>query len=246
LSKPEERAEELIKRLKLDFKKNDGTSDAKIICFDKSCRNSIKIRGYEYYLRRKNCAKGVSIFIDTKIVPEYLEKIGFSSPNLYYDNKKILRPKNFQYTRSDWIHESDFVEIKEDISENNWNVLNNHDSLNDNIRIALIRNLINAIPELDILSFEKLRELEKKIVRNNLSNFPKSNVTDRSYLRWSNLIKTILSPNNNLEFIPKKSFQKKDCENIDLPIKVVKGMEKIKSGKLYILDNEIMDIWDKV
>ena len=115
---------------------------------------------------------------------------------LYYDDPKTKRPKCYTSITPDYLWKSDFIEVKDNISSNTWESLN-RDSLNDQIRLSLLRGRMCKIPELLPMPYEYLTRAEKKITADSLSRFSRSPADARLYIRWEQLLSSIACPNDN-------------------------------------------------
>ena len=146
-------------------------------------------------------------------------------------------PKNYFYLRPDFTFGIDFIEVKDNISGEDWNL--SFHALNDNFRISLLRMKTGSIPNFS-LDFENLAEVEKKNIKKALNNHSKSNPLDRYYVRWEELIKKTPTPKSN--------FQLTSVENNgqQFPIKIITGMTKMSEQRLFILDSEILIEWEKI
>jgi hypothetical protein len=158
---------------------------------------------------------------------------------LLFDNPKERRPKNYKELWPDWIWQDDFIEVKDKIMGSSWEKLG-RDSLNDQLRILLLRLASNAISGLVRYQFADLTLGEQQLVKRDLSKYKKSRPNERCYVRWNEILSAIPSPNDNFDTSSIK------ISNFHLPVRVVTGLEKIESPRLYLLDNEMMDRWVKV
>lgn len=152
-------------------------------------------------------------------------------------SKSRSRPKNYTYIRPDYLWSPGcLVEIKGSIGGDTWEALS-RDVLNDNIRFALIRMRAGNIPDMTA-EYEELNADTKLAVNEELANLAKANPKDRVYLKWSALMSVVSSPNDNLR-ITSMSIQGRD-----LPIKVIAGLEKSRLARVYIVDYEILALWN--
>jgi hypothetical protein len=161
------------------------------------------------------------------------------SDGLYFDNPKERRPKNYKEMWPDWIWQDDFIEVKDKIMGGSWEKLG-RDSLNDQLRILLLRMANDAISGLTRYRFADLTPTEQEAVDRNLEGFKYARPNARCYIRWEEVISVIPSPNDNFQT---SSIQIYDYE---LPTWIVTGIEKMESGNLYLLDNQMMDCWQEV
>ena len=160
------------------------------------------------------------------------------SDGLFFDNPKV-NPKNYKEIRPDWIWQDDFIEVKDKIMGKSWEKLSIH-SLNDQIRILLLRLASGGISGLTRYQFADLTPTERQLVERDLGRFKNSQPNDRCYIRWEEIISAIPSPNDNFQT---SSIQVCD---FNLPVRIVSGIEKMDSRNLYLLDNQMMDRWQEV
>lgn len=160
------------------------------------------------------------------------------SDGLFFDNPKA-NPKNYKEIRPDWIWQNDFIEVKDKIMGESWEKLSIH-SLNDQLRILLLRLAIVGISGLVRYQFADLMPTEQRLVEQDLARFKNSRPNDRCYIRWDEIVSVIPSPNDNFEIC---NIQICDFE---LPVRIVADLEKMRSPRLYLLDNQMMDVWEKV
>ncbi len=161
------------------------------------------------------------------------------SDGLYFDNPKERRPKNFKEMWPDWICKGDFIEVKDKIMGDSWEKLS-RDSLNDQLRILLLRMANDGISGLERYQFADLTPIERQLVDQNLKGFKYARPNARCYIRWEEIISAVPSPNDN--------FQTSSiliCD-LNLPVRIVSGIEKMDSRNLYLLDNQMMDRWQEV
>lgn len=170
--------------------------------------------------------KGTSIIKDGCLLWEKRNKVGERT----YKNYKLIRP--------DFRFGGDFIEIKDNISGNDWDKLS-RDALNDNIRLALLRLNKGDLYNYSI-AFDELMEEEKKMVSDCLKGMKRSKPDQRVYLRWSDLTQLIPSPNQNL------ALSEISHNGVTYPIKAVPGLNDLKAPVIYYLNNEIMDQWDNL
>ena len=161
------------------------------------------------------------------------------SDGLLFDNPKTRSPKKYTRMEPDWIWQDDFIEVKDEITGNSWEKLG-RDSLNDQLRILLLRLKNNCISGLARYRFADLTPTEQKLVEQDLEPFIRSPPIRRCYIRWDEIISAVPSPNDNFKTC---SIQ---IRNYQLPVRVVSGLEKMDSPRLYLLDNEMMDRWEQV
>ena len=185
-------------------------------------RNDGSTNPLKIYLREHR--KGTSILRDGKLYSDYPENA-----------TQKRSPKNYKLIIPDYTFKNSFIEIKDNISGKSWDELSIH-SLNDNLRIALLRMRINDIPNISI-PYHKINLYEKKIVDRRLKDHKRSLPSDRYYLRWDELKNIIPSPDDNFKRTTLK------IGTHDLKIKVVSGTEISGFPSLFILDNEILDNW---
>ncbi len=161
------------------------------------------------------------------------------SDGLLIDNPKEKRPKNYGAMQPDIIWQDDFIEVKDKIMGNSWQKLG-RESLNDQLRILLLRLKNDCISGLPRYRFADLMPTEQKLVERDLAPFKRSPPIGRCYIRWDEIISAVPSPNDNF-----KTSSIQIC-NYQLPVRVVMGLENIESPRLYLLDNEMMDRWEQV
>jgi hypothetical protein len=158
---------------------------------------------------------------------------------LLFDNPKIRRPKNYTKMEPDWIWQDDFIEVKDKIMGNSWEKLG-RDSLNDQLRILFLRLKNDCISGLARYEFADLMRTEQRLVERDLEKFKESPPDKRCYVRWDEIISAIPSPHDNFKtrIIQISGFQ--------LPVRIVSGLVRMDSPRLYLLDNEMMDRWEQV
>ncbi len=161
------------------------------------------------------------------------------SDGLLFDNPKERRPKKYTRMEPDFIWQDDFIEVKDEIMGSSWEKLG-RDSLNDQLRILLLRIANDGIAGLVRYRFEDLMPTEQELVERDLERFKKSQPEERCYVRWDEIISAIPSPNDNLQT---SSIQICDFQ---LPVRIVSGLERVDSPRLYLLDNQMMDCWEEV
>ncbi len=161
------------------------------------------------------------------------------SDGLLFDNPETRQPRKYTRMEPDVIWQDDFIEVKDNIMGNNWEKLSIH-SLNDQLRILLFRLANDGISGLARYLFADLKPTEQQLVEQDLKPFKKSPPNDRCYIRWDEIISAIPSPNDNFKTgsIQIREFQ--------LPVRMVSGLEKMDSPRLYLLDNQMMDCWDEL
>jgi len=161
------------------------------------------------------------------------------SNGLLFDDPKVRRPKKYTRMEPDWIWQDNFIEVKDKIMGNNWEELG-RDSLNDQLRILLLRLKNDSVSGLARYRFVDLMRNEQLIVKRDLARFKKSQPNDRCYVRWGEILSAIPSPNDNFE------ISSIEISDFQLPVRVVMGLGNIESPRLYLLDNEMMDRWEQV
>ena len=161
------------------------------------------------------------------------------SDGLLFDNPKERRPKNYKEMWPDWIWQDDFIEVKDKIMGNSWEKLD-RDSLNDQIRILLLRLANNVVGGPARYQFAELMPTEQQLVERDLARFKNSQPNDRCYIRWDEIISAIPKPNANFETCNVQ------IRNFQLPIRIVSETNEAKSPRLYLLDNQMMDCWEEV
>jgi hypothetical protein len=159
---------------------------------------------------------------------------------LFSDNRRDYAKglKNYGRIQPDHLRGRDFVEIKGTISGKTWMPLS-HFMLNDNLRTSLLRMKVKAVPDIR-RRYDQLTPGDRQAVDQSLSRCNRADPRARHYVRWEDLITAITSPNQNLA---ETTFI---CNGRDLPIKIIAGMEGLPSGKLYVVDNEVMNRWDQL
>ena len=187
-------------------------------------RNDGSTNPIKIYLREDR--KGTSTLRDGKLYSDYPENF-----------TKKRSPKNYKFIISDYTFEDNFIEVKDNISGKSWDKLSIH-SLNDNFRMVLLRMKMNNVTDISV-TYQDLNLDEKKIVDKRLKDHKRSLPSDRYYLRWDELKNIIPSPDYNFNYTTLKIGRH------DLKIKVVSGTEIAAFPILYIVDNEIMDEWEK-
>ena len=169
--------------------------------------------------------KGTSIIKERTLFSDYPRSFGKG-------------PKNYTKIVPDYVFRSDFIEVKGNISGTDWSSLS-RDSLNDNIRLALLRMKIGCVPSV-IKKYDELEMLDREIVACALEHHTRSNPTGRYYAHWHTIISIIPSPNQNLI----KTVL--DYHSMHFPIKLVSGMEDFREHRLFVIDYEIMNEWEKL
>lgn len=161
------------------------------------------------------------------------------SDGLYFDNPKEQRPKNYKEMWPDWIWQDNFIEVKDKIVGDSWEKLS-RDSLNDQLRILLLRMANHGISGLERYQYADLTPIERQLVDRDLEGFKYARPNARCYIRWEEIISAIPSPNDN--------FQTDSIQicNFNLPVRIVSGIERMDSGDFYLLDNLMMDAWQEV
>jgi hypothetical protein len=158
---------------------------------------------------------------------------------LYSDDPKTKRPKCYTSITPDFLWNSDFIEVKDNVTGNTWNSLN-RDSLNDQIRVSLLRARICGIQELLPQSYDRLTTREKDVAESSLLNFSKSDPSDRLYIRWEQLLSSITSPGDNFSRVIVSIAGKR------LPIKSLNLPHTQRTERLFMLDSSIMDEWERL
>jgi len=161
------------------------------------------------------------------------------SDGLLFDNPKERRPKNYKEMWPDWIWQDDFIEVKDKIMGNSWEKLG-RDSLNDQLRILLLRLKNHKVSGLARYRFVDLMRNEQQIVKRDLTRFKYSNPNDRCYIRWDEIMSAVPSPNDNF------NTSRIEISSFRLPVRAVTGLEKFDSPRLFLLDNEMMDRWEQL
>jgi hypothetical protein len=158
--------------------------------------------------------------------------------HLYYDDPKLKRPKCYTSLTPDYSWGSSFIEVKDNISGNSWNSLN-RDSLNDQIRVSLLRASISGINELSPISFSQLSDADQRIAKKSLADFHQSDPGSRLYVHWDSLVSAIKSPNDNfVETIVDIGGEQRPLKQLNVPT----AQHIIR---YYLLDSGIMDKWDQ-
>jgi hypothetical protein len=143
-------------------------------------------------------------------------------------------PKNYKQIRPDFLLAGDFVEVKGNISAHDWPSLS-RDALNDNLRLALLRMNSGCVGDIR-KEYKQLSTEDQRIVQTGLRN-SKGSPTNRHYLLWSDLVRAITSPGQNL------SPFRLALGGSTFPVKVVAGMERFPVGRLFIVDKDLMSRW---
>ena len=158
---------------------------------------------------------------------------------LYSDDRETERPKCYTSITPDFLWNSDFIEVKDNVTGNNWDSLN-RDSLNDQIRVSLLRARICGIQELLPQFYDRLTPSEKDIAESSLSSFSRSDPRDRLYIRWEQLLSSIKSPDDNFSHAIVSIGRKR------LPIKKLNLPHTQRTQRLFMLDSSIMDEWERL
>ena len=160
------------------------------------------------------------------------------SDGLYFDNPKERRPKNYREMWPDWLWQDNFIEVKDKIMGGSWEKLS-RDSLNDQLRVLLLRMANDGISGLERYQFAELTPIERQLVDRDLEGFKYARPNARCYIRWEEIISAVPSPNDN--------FQNCSIQICDfkLPVRIVSGIQKMDYGNLYLLDNQMMDGWEE-
>ena len=111
--------------------------------------------------------------------------------------------------------------------------------MNDNIRLALLRMKIRSVPSI-IKKYHELSIEDREMVERALEHHARSNPVDRYYMHWQDLTSVIMSPNQNLIETVFNYY------SMNFPIKLVSGMKKFQKHRLFVMDDEIMDKWEKL
>jgi len=154
-----------------------------------------------------------------------------------YPPSSSKSPKNYIRVVPDCLFRSDYIEIKGNISGKDWGSLP-RDSLNDNIRLSLLRMKIGSVQNI-VKKYHDLEKQEQEMVSHVLMCYSRSNPMDRYYLHWDSIIKVIPSPKENL------AETVLHYHNMRFPIKLVSGMQN-QERRLFVIDYEIMNQWDKL
>jgi hypothetical protein len=158
--------------------------------------------------------------------------------HLYYDDFKSKRPKCYTSMTPDYSWGSCFIEVKDNISGISWNSLT-RDSLNDQIRVSLLRARISGINGLSPISFSQLSDADQRIAKKSLADFPQSEPDSRLYVHWESLVSAIESPNDNfIQTIVVIGGKRR-------PIKQLNILTAQRNILYYMLDSAIMDKWDQ-
>ena len=160
------------------------------------------------------------------------------SDSLLIDDRKRRRPKNYTTMEPDFIWQDNFIEVKDKIMASSWEKLS-RDSLNDQLRIVLLRLKNDSVSGLARYRFDDLMWNEQLIVKRDLAKFKMSQPNERCYLRWDELLSAIRSPNDNCE------TSSLTIGGFQLPVRVPMGLGNMESPRLYLLDNEMMDRWER-
>lgn len=147
-------------------------------------------------------------------------------------------PKCYKKSVPDYLLQSDYVEVKGNISGRNWERLG-RDALNDNIRLALLRMKMGYIKSI-LMEYHDLEPNDKDIADCALELHKRSNPKDRFYIHWNTLIQVIPSPDQNL------TETVLNYNGLSLPIKLLTGMDNLIACRLFVVDHEIMSKWDKL
>lgn len=158
--------------------------------------------------------------------------------HLYYDDHKTKRPKCYTSLTPDYSWGSSFIEVKDNISGDSWTSLT-RDSLNDHIRVSLLRARVCGINDLSLMSFSQLSAADQQIATTLLAAFPQSDPKSRVYLHWETLVSAIESPNDN--FIQTLV----DIAGEQRPLKQLNVQAAQNILRYYLLDSAIMDKWDQ-
>jgi hypothetical protein len=98
---------------------------------------------------------------------------------------------------------------------------------------------IGNIPNMN-KDYDDLEKQEKEKVAQALSSHARSDPSARHYVHWHTLISQVGLPSQNLVETALSH------NGLCLPIKIVSGMEKFLENRLFVMDSEIMDKWDKM
>jgi hypothetical protein len=143
-------------------------------------------------------------------------------------------PKNYKQIRPDFLLGSDFVEVKGNIAARDWPSLS-RDALNDNLRLALLRMNAGCVGDVR-KEYQQLSAEDQGIVQRGLGN-SRGDPTKRRYLVWSDLLRAIASPGQNLAPF-RLAFG-----GLQFSVKVVAGMEQLSAGRLFVVDDDLMSRW---
>lgn len=173
----------------------------------------------------QNSTRGVSLLKDGELFSDYPLLSGKS-------------PKCYTRIVPDYLLHSDFIEIKGDISGRSWSSLT-RDSLNDNVRLALLRMKMGYVENI-VREYRDLAAEDREIADRSLSHRRRSKPEDRLYIHWDKLISVIESPMDNLK---ETSLT---FNGMSLPIKAPRDMKGLAAEcRLFVVDHEIMDKWDR-
>jgi hypothetical protein len=152
---------------------------------------------------------------------------------LYRDHEEGC-PKNFTYTKPDkTLDDADFLEIKDRVDAAEWRRLS-RDAFNDQMRLSLLR-IHEGLIACGLYDYSELTPDERAAAIGCLRT-----PTGRRYVRLDELALAVPSPAENLE------SGWLDVEGRRLPIKVLAGMKARSTGRLFILDSELMAEWEKM
>jgi hypothetical protein len=143
-------------------------------------------------------------------------------------------PKNYTQIRPDFLLGADFVEIKGNIAARDWPSLS-RDALNDNLRLALLRMNTGCVADVR-KEYQQLSAEDQRIVQAGLRS-SRGSPTDRRYLVWSDLLRAVATPGQNLAPF------RLALGGSQLPVKVVAGMERLAAGRLFVVDKDQMSRW---
>lgn len=158
---------------------------------------------------------------------------------LYFDDYKTKRPKCYTSLTPDYSWGSSFIEVKDNISGDRWDRLT-RDSLNDQIRVSLLRARVSRIEKLIPSTFAELSCDDQRLTRQSLADFPQSDPELRLYLHWETLISAISSPDDNfIQTVVNICGQQRPLKLLNV------GDAKDKLG-YYMLDSAMLDKWEQL
>ena len=180
----------------------------------------------------------------SEIVPNTDPKILLSftetghGTSIIVDGALYAGAKNFHRVEPDRRVRGDLLEIKDDISTKSWAALlrGYHFSRNDVFRLSLLRMATNCVSDVR-KRYADLSDEARLIADRSVRQHTKAAPSDRLYLEWDDLVSVIGTPDDNLAMTEITAGGQR------LPVKVVAGMENFATRRLFLVDDEIMDLW---
>jgi hypothetical protein len=98
---------------------------------------------------------------------------------------------------------------------------------------------MGSVPNI-LKKYHELGTKDREMISSALEHHARSNPFDRYYMYWQDLSSIIKSPNQNLI---ETLFHYNEMR---FHIKLVSGMEEFQGNKLFVIDDQIMDKWERL